>query len=134
MARKRESLLAHCILNAARVLANEDVSSGRKKADQTPSAWDVIRVGVKAQHKGSRVAAFIVLWAVAVDELGEGTSHAEVQRWMAVQSSATFYRKLAEFRELFPGEDDPERIALMLLRQARGKKLMSSGQSLAVAL
>ena len=66
------------------------------------------------------MAAFIVEWALAVRELGEGQPHAAIQRWSA-DSRATWYKRLSAFRELFPEYDDPEPIALEINRHVDGK-------------
>lgn len=52
-------------------------------------------------RRGRRVAQFIAEWELAVRDHGRGLSAEEFARWWR-ESPATAYRRLAEFRELFP--------------------------------
>jgi len=63
------------------------------------------------------VAAFIAMWAVAIRDLGADASHAAIQRDLN-ESRSTFYRRLVDFRELFPEHDDPTPLALLVLDAA----------------
>jgi hypothetical protein len=82
------------------------------------NAW----LGVKATPKGSRVATFIVLWAVGMrDEGRDEFSITEYQRhWYENERRA--YRLQKEFRELWPEYETPNELARMLLDQLDAEK------------
>lgn len=117
----RNTLVHHCTMRAAKVFVDDDLASGRRKPTGKPSRLDVVRVGMKSAQRGGFMTTFIVEWAwVLLDHPGEKLSHAAVQR-ASTLSSATFYRRLAEFREMFPEYDDPEPLARQLVEYAQSK-------------
>src|SRR5713101_1695812 len=78
--RRTDTLLAHCVMRA--VVAD---LGGWEKANERHEAGDVkvnAWLGVKATPKGSRVAAFIVLWAIGMRlEGADEYSITEYQRY-----------------------------------------------------
>jgi hypothetical protein len=60
-----------------------------------------------------RVAQFVVEWAIALSEGVEPEVRAVAAWWK--EAEATAYRRNRDFRELFPGEPNPERIARQLV-------------------
>lgn len=94
--------------------AAERFEAGELRAN----AW----LGVKATPKGSRVATFIVLWAVGMrDEGRDDFSITEYQRhWYENERRA--YRLQKEFRELWPEYETPNELARMLVGQLDAEK------------
>jgi len=76
------------------------------------NAW----LGVKATPKASRVAGFIVLWAVAMQDEGRDSySITEYQRYWNEGERQT-YRLQREFRELWPEYENPNELARQIAR------------------
>lgn len=68
--------------------------------------------------KGGRVAAFVVQWAMA--EAAEGGDELKIEQvadWWG-DAHRTAYRRLAEFREVFPEFSTPHEICVIAARQA----------------
>lgn len=118
MASSEETLIGQCILRAGRVYLREQLDAGRDphkpatRREKMSAMWSSTRTG-------ANVATFVVLWAQAlleleVDELGIE----EFIEWSR-ESRSTMQRRLYVFRELFPGEDTPNRIAAELVAEAR---------------
>jgi hypothetical protein len=112
--RRTDTLLAHSVIRAVVAdlggwgKANERYEAGEVKLN----AW----LGVKATPKASRVAAFIVLWAVAMRLEGvEEYSITEYQRyWHEGERQA--YRLQKEFRELWPEFENPNELARQIVK------------------
>ncbi len=93
--------------------ANERFEAGELKVN----AW----MGVKVTPKASRVATFIVLWAVAMraENLAD-FSITEYQRyWNEGERQA--YRLQREFRELWPEFETPNELARQIVKYLEGK-------------
>jgi hypothetical protein len=87
--------------------ANERYEAGEVKVN----AW----LGVKATPKASRVAAFIVLWALAMRQEGaDDYSITEYQRYWHEGERQT-YRLQKEFRELWPEYENPNELARQIV-------------------
>jgi hypothetical protein len=112
--KKRDSLLAHCLLRAmVAALGGWDKAEARFEAgDLKVNAW----MGVKATPKASRVATFVVLWAIGMrDEGRDSYSITEYQRyWNEGERQA--YRVQSEFRELWPEFETPNELARQIVR------------------
>ena len=68
-------------------------------------------LSLKVTPKASRVAAFIVLWALAMrDEGKDAYTITEYQRYYN-ESERQAYRDQAEFRELWPEFETPNELA-----------------------
>jgi hypothetical protein len=94
-------------------VANERYEAGDVKVN----AW----LGVKATPKASRVAAFIVLWAVAMRlERVDDFSITEYQRYWH-ESERQAYRLQREFRELWPEYENPNELARQIVRHVDEK-------------
>lgn len=82
------------------------------------NAW----LGAKATPKGSRVATFIVLWAVAMQAEGRDEfSITEYQRYWN-ENERKAYRLQKEFRQLWPEYDTPNELARQLVKYIEAKK------------
>lgn len=97
-------------LDAAQAKWGED-ASGIKRAGK----WEQVRLVMKATSKASRVAGFIVMWAIAMrDEGRDSFTITEYQRyWNEAERQA--YRHLSEFRELWPDYETPDALARQVL-------------------
>lgn len=117
--RRRDTLLAHCVSRAiVAEIGGWEVANKRYEAgDLKVNAW----LGVKATPKASRVGAFIVLWAVAMRLEGvDEFSITEYQRyWNEGERQA--YRLQREFRELWPEYENPNELALQIVKHVDGR-------------
>jgi hypothetical protein len=110
-------LLAHCVARA--VIAdqggNEAAAAKYGERAERLSKWEALRTAAKVTPKASRVAGFIVMWAVAMaDEKTDSYSITEYQRYWHEGERQT-YRLQAEFRELWPELDTPDDLAAQLV-------------------
>jgi hypothetical protein len=92
VATRTDTLLAHTL---ARVLIAEGVTH----ADEV-GKWKA----AKAVPKGSRITAFIVLWAQAERDLGRKLDGIEEYREYWNESERSAYRRQAEFRDVWGAE------------------------------
>jgi len=70
-------------------------------------------------RKGMRTATWIAQWAIAQRELGDEMTLEDAQRWWK-ENERTWYRRLADFREVFPGAATPAPLAALLLAENPG--------------
>lgn len=117
--RTTDTLLGQCLQRGVLAVANEDVETGRRSSTDVPSAWDRVRAVTKGTNRASNVAAFITMWAVALEDLGRDSIGIEEYIAWAAVSGATAYRRQAEFRALWPEYETPNEIARMLIDAAR---------------
>lgn len=116
--RALDSVLGHCI---ARAVIHEQGGLEAAVAKYGPKAerlsqWEALRTTVKVTPKASRVATFIVCWALAMrDENAGEFSITEYQRyWNEGERQA--YRVQNEFRELWPEFENPNELAAQIVR------------------
>ncbi len=116
---RRDSLLAHCI---ARALIHEQGGLDEAKAKYGPRAerlskWAALKAVAKVTPKASRVAAFVVMWTVAMrDEGVDEYSITQYQRYW-VEGERQTYRVQSEFRDLWPEFETPNELARQILKQ-----------------
>ena len=115
---KQDTLLGQCILRAAAAIVNEDVAGGRDP-NVPPSRRDKGRVMWKATHLGANVTAFVVEWAMALDELDVDELGLERFAGWSSLSRRTAYRRLDDFRRVWPEHDTPNELARLVLAEAR---------------
>jgi hypothetical protein len=118
-------LLGHCIARAV-IAEKGGVEAATAEYGQNAerlSKWGALRTAAKVTPKASRVAGFIVMWAVAMaDEKADSYSITEYQRyWHEGERQA--YRLQAEFRELWPELDTPNDLAAQLVDDLRQHKV-----------
>jgi hypothetical protein len=119
--RTRDSLLAHCIARA--VIARQggiEAASERygPKAERLPKRI-AYRDTILATGKATRVCTFLVMWALALDELDrDEISVEDYYRW-ANASSSSAYKLRDDYRDLFPDAPDPNAVARPLRDFAR---------------
>lgn len=116
--RALDSVLGHCI---ARAVIHEQGGLEASVAKYGPKAerlsqWEALRTTMKVTPKASRVATFIVCWALAMrDENAGELSITEYQRyWNEGERQA--YRVQNEFRELWPEFENPNELAAQIVR------------------
>lgn len=116
--RRRDSLLAHCIARA--VLAQEGgaEAAAQKYGPHSDrlSKWAGLKLAGRVTPKAGRVAAFIVMWAVAMrEERRDEFSITEYERyWNEGERQA--YRVQREFRELWPEFETPNELARQIVK------------------
>lgn len=124
--RKQDTLLAHCIARALIDDAGGLEAAKEKYGDDTStlaaqSKWRQVRLLLKVTPKASRVAGFIILWALAMKAEGrDAYTISEYQRYYN-ENERKAYRDQAEFRELWPEFETPNDLAGQILPQLRGK-------------
>jgi hypothetical protein len=80
---------------------------------------------LRAIPKAAKVCEFILEWAVATRALGHTPTVSEFSKWWkhSEKLQRTAWRRLELFRELFPAESTPERLAALLLENAEVSEL-----------
>ena len=117
MPRSSDTILGHCI---ARAVIHEHGGVEAAAVKYGPNAerlskWDAIMTAARVTPKASRVAAFIVCWALGMwDEKLDSFSIIEYQRYWN-ESERKAYRVQNEFRELWPEFDTPNELAAQMV-------------------
>jgi hypothetical protein len=114
-----DTLLGHCIARA--VMHDEGgLDAAIAKYGLSAERWSTLgklRAVTKATPKASRVASFVVLWAVGMmEESKDRYSITEYQRYWN-ESERHAYRVQNEFRELWPEFDTPNELAAQIVKQ-----------------
>jgi hypothetical protein len=101
---KTDTILAHCIARAVRADAGGEEAARAKYGDKAEvlqtSKWKAFRVAAKVTPRASRVAAFISLWGLALDDLDRDELTVEEYAEWASEARATAFRRAADYREL----------------------------------
>jgi hypothetical protein len=115
---KRDSLLTHCL---ARAVVHEQggleaaVEKVGPRAERL-SKWGALKVAAKVTPKASRVAAFIIQWAIAMHDEGvDEFSITQYQRYWNEGERQT-YRLQREFRELWFEYETPNELARQIVK------------------
>ena len=115
---KSDTLLAHCI---ARAVIHDhggiDAAVERygPRAERL-SKWGALKAAARVTPKASRVAAFIVMWAVAMrDEGVDELTISLYQRYWS-QGERQSYREQEEFRDLWPELETPNELAHQVVK------------------
>lgn len=114
-----DTLLGHCI---ARAVIHDEGGLEAAKTKLGPNAerwstWSKLRAVTKATPKASRVATFIVFWAIAMqDEKRDEYSITEYQRYWN-ENERQAYRVQNEFRELWPEFENPNELAQQIVKR-----------------
>lgn len=116
--RRRDSLLAHCVARAV-IHDMGGVESATERFGPNAerlSKWAALRRAAKVTPKASRVAGFIVLWAMAMRDEGvdEYSITAYQRYWNEGERQA--YRLQSEFRELWPEFETPNELARQIVK------------------
>jgi hypothetical protein len=122
---KKDSVLAHCLVRAlAHNEGGTDALLERFGKDvEGVSKWAAVKAAAKATPLASRVAGFIVQWAVAMqmDEKDE-YSITEYQRFWS-ENERKAYRLQAEFRHLWPEFETPNELAGQIAKYLDAKRM-----------
>lgn len=115
MARK-DSLLAHCIARAVAA----DRGHERTRAELEAGTLKVRTwTAAKVTPKASRVAAFVIQWAIAMREEGvPSLTITQYQRYWH-EGERQSYRRQADFRELWPEYETPNELAAQVVAYLR---------------
>jgi hypothetical protein len=109
---KTDTILAHCIGRAiiaeAGGLEAAQAKYGEKAEVLRASKWQQMKAAAKATPRASRVAAFICMWGMALDDLGRDELTVDEYAEWANESRATAFRRAAEYREMWPELDVDE--------------------------
>jgi hypothetical protein len=104
-----DSILAHCIARAVTADAGGEEAAKAKYGEQAEalkaSKWQSVKVAAKAAPRATRVAGFIALWGLALDDLDRDELSVEEYAEWANESRATAFRRAAEYRELWDEVD-----------------------------
>lgn len=140
MPKAMNTLLGHCIARAVMldVVGNaggfEAVKAKYGENAERWSTWSKLRAVTKATPKASRVATFIVCWAIAMqDEGSDSYSITEyVRYWNENERKA--YRVQNEFRELWQEYENPNELARQILRNVGTRLTKKDVQELPMTL
>jgi hypothetical protein len=106
---KTDTIVAHCIGRAiiaeAGGLEAAQTKYGEKAELLRASKWQSFKTAAKAAPRATRVAGFITLWGLALDDLDRDELTVEEYAEWASESRATAFRRAAEYRELWPEYD-----------------------------
>src|SRR6266508_873836 len=101
---KTDTILAHCIARAVIADAGGEEAAQEKYGEEAEalkgSKWKAFRVAAKVTPRASRVAAFISLWGLALDDLDREELTVEEYAEWASEARATAFRRAGDYREL----------------------------------
>src|SRR6266498_1013734 len=103
---KTDTILAHCIARAVIADAGGEEAAQARYGEQAEalraSKWQSFKVAAKVTPRASRVAAFIGLWGLALDDLDRDELTVDEYAEWANEARATAFRRAAEYREMWP--------------------------------
>ncbi len=118
MRRATDTVLGHCIARAV-IHDAGGLDAAKKRYGENAERWSTLgklRAVTKATPKASRVASFIVLWALAMSDEGkESYSITEYQRYWN-ESERQAYRVQNEFRELWTEFETPNELGAQIVK------------------
>lgn len=140
MSKATDTLLGHCIARAVMRDVVQDAGgfdAAKAKCGENAerwSTWSKLRAVTKATPKASRVATFIICWAIAMqDEGSDDYSITEyVRYWNENERKA--YRLQNEFRELWEEFETPNELAQQILRSVGARLAKKDVQKLSMTL
>ncbi len=138
--RATDTLLGHCVARA--VLHDVIRDAGGEEAARAKygeyaerwSTWSKLRAVTKATPKASRVATFIVCWAIAMQD--EGSASYSITEYMRYwnENERQAYRVQNEFRELWQEYETPNELAQQILRNVRTRLAKKDVEKLPMTL
>lgn len=106
---KTDTILAHCIARAVIADGGGEEAAKAKFGERAErlqgSKWQAFKVAAKVTPRASRVASFIALWGLALDDLDRDELSVDEYAEWANESRATAFRRAAEYRELWGDVD-----------------------------
>lgn len=135
-AKRKDTLLAHCVARAMVAdQGGEEAAVARfgSKAERL-TKWDAFRLGLKVTPRASRVAGFVICWAIAMrEERQDEYSITEYQRYWN-ENERQAYRLQADFRELWPEYETPNELARQVVKHLDARVAARDAGSLAMRL
>jgi len=129
--RRRDSLILHCI---GRAVAASNGWGETQKQFEAGTLKVSNLAAAKATPKATRVAAFIVSWALAMhDEDADEYTITQFQRYWR-EGERQSYRAQKEFRELWPEFGTPNELARQIIKQVDGNHLESRRANLPLSV
>ena len=118
MAKAIDTIIGHCILRAmAHAEGGIEAVNAKVAAGERYSKFGALRLSVKVTPMASRVATFIVCWAIGMKMEGaDEYTITEYQRYWK-ENERSVYRVQAEFRELWPEFNNPNELARQLVKK-----------------
>ena len=114
-----DTILGHCIARAV-IMDAGGLEAAKAKYGESAENWSTrskLWAVTKATPKASRVATFIVLWAIGMQEEGRDSySITEYQRYWN-ENERQAYRVQNEFRELWPEFETPNELAAQIVKR-----------------
>lgn len=121
---KKDSLIGHCLMRAI-IEEQGGIEAALAKYGPTAerlSKWSAIKTATKVTPKATRVAGFVVYWAVAMHWEGKDElSITEYQRFWNEGERQT-YRLQKEFRDLWPEYETPNELARQIVKYVDAKR------------
>ncbi len=105
------TLLRLCVLRALDAASDGTV-------EWKPGIWTVM----EASARGAKVAAFICLWATEMLSRGADRITIEDYATAGYDKRSTAYRRLTDFRTMFPEFNDPHELATMAIARSERKR------------
>ena len=106
---KTDTILSHCIARAVIAEAGGEEAAKAKYGENaerlSSSKWRSFKVAAKVTPRASRVAAFITLWGLALDDLDRDELTVDEYAEWANEARATAFRRAADYRELWGDVD-----------------------------
>jgi hypothetical protein len=120
-------------MGAGEAIVRENLAAGRDP-DRPAGRLETLKAIGQATKLGGRACALIVEWAFALDELATDEVGAEPFSEWSCTSRSTVYRRLDDFRRVWPEHHTPNELARVVLEEARkrGEK-PASGTTLVAA-
>lgn len=115
---KKDSILAHCLARAVLHVEGGVESAAEKYGPRAErfNKWAALKAATRATPLASRVAGFIVAWAIAMRAEGrEEYSITEYQRYWS-EGERQAYRLQKEFRALWPEFETPNELAQQVVK------------------
>lgn len=114
-----QTLIDLCARRALEAQGDKLTLSGRDPTRRA-SKRETIKAMWVSTMSGQKVAALVVMWTVAREELGHDVKVEEFVGW-SHESRATVHRRLQEFRRLFPEYETPNELAQRLAEVAAAR-------------
>ena len=106
---KTDTILSHCIARAVIAEAGGEKAAKAKYGENaeglSSSKWRSFKVAAKVTPRASRVAAFITLWGLALEDLDRDELTVDEYAEWANEARATAFRRAADYRELWGDVD-----------------------------
>lgn len=120
MSSKRDTLLGQCVLRAGAAIVRENIAAGRDP-DVPATRREILKATWQSTHLGAAVATLVIEWALALDELGVDELPTEKFVVWSASSRRTVYRRLDDFRRVWPEPEHhtPNELARLVLDEAR---------------